>query len=156
MYNVYDVLVIIPKNNVNTFLDYTNSLNINIRFTSEIEENNCIPFFDVQISKDSSGSLSFSIYKNPSHTDKCFDFKSNHPLQQKLSVMQTLLHRADRLCSNEKKSIMLKLLSKIMLIQSQLSTKDSPTQIEFIHRKIISNTFPLHILRARRSVSIEF
>ena len=103
MYNVYDVLVIIPKNNVNTFLDYTNSLNINIRFTSEIEENNCIPFFDVQISKDSSGSLSFSIYKKRSHTNKYLDFESNYPLQQKFSIMQTLLHRSDRLCLNEKK-----------------------------------------------------
>ena len=39
-------------------------------------------------SKDLSCLLSFSIYKKPSLTDKYLDFESNHPLQQKFSVMQ--------------------------------------------------------------------
>ena len=36
---VDDILAIIPKKNVNTFLDYINSLNFNIQFTTEVEEN---------------------------------------------------------------------------------------------------------------------
>ena len=71
---VDDILAIIPKKNVNTFLDYINSLNFNIQFTTEIEENNSIPFLDTQISKASSGSLSFSIYKKISHTDEYLNF----------------------------------------------------------------------------------
>ena len=120
---VDDVLAMIPKDNVNTFLDYINSFNVNIQFTTEIEENNSIPFLDLQISKDLSGLLSFSIYKKPSHTDKYLDFESNHPLQQKFSVMQTLLHRADRLCSNENK------LEEIRNVKAALRKNGYPKSI---------------------------
>ena len=51
---------------------------------------------------------------------------------------------------------MLKPHSEIMGTQSELSTKEYPTQIGSIHKKIILNTFQRHILRARQSVLIEF
>ena len=83
--------------------DYINSLNGIIQFTTEIVKNNSILFLYLQISKDSSGSLSFSVHKKPIHTNKYLDFKSDHPLQQKLTIIQTVHYRVDRLCSNENK-----------------------------------------------------
>ena len=49
----------------------------------------------------SSGKLSFSVYRKPTHTDQYLQFNSNQPLQRKLGVVRTLYHRAQTLCSTE-------------------------------------------------------
>ena len=41
------------------------------------------------------GSLKIKIYRKPTHTDHYLNFQSNHPVQHKLGVIQTLHHRAD-------------------------------------------------------------
>ena len=57
----------------------------------------------MKICKNINGTLSFSIYRKPTHTDKYLHYNSYHPTEHKNSVIRTLLHRADILCDNDKK-----------------------------------------------------
>ena len=60
-------------------LDFINSLNASIKFTVEREQNSKLPFLDLLISRNSSGNLSFAVYRKPSHTGNYLKFDSNHP-----------------------------------------------------------------------------
>ena len=46
---VDDTIAVIPSNSVDQFLEYLNSLNTNIQFTCETEQNKQIPFLDILI-----------------------------------------------------------------------------------------------------------
>ena len=76
-----------------------NSLNASIKFTVEREQNSKLPFLDLLISRNSSGNLSFAVYRKPSHTGNYLKFDSNHPLNHKRAVVKSLVDRANNLCS---------------------------------------------------------
>ena len=45
----------------------------------------------------SNGKIEFDIYRKLTHTDKYSHHDSHHPLQHKLSVLSTLLDRAEKI-----------------------------------------------------------
>ena len=55
---------------------------------------------DTLITKESNGHITTSVYRKATHTNQYLQFSSHHPLQHKLSVPRTLLHRCDTLVSN--------------------------------------------------------
>ena len=95
---VDDILTCIPKNEIKQILLFINSINRNIQFTLEQEENNIINFLDLKIIKSSSGHLHFTVHRKPTHTDKYLSYDSSHPLQHKESVVKSLLSRKEQLC----------------------------------------------------------
>ena len=97
---VDDTFVIIPKSGVNEFFEHINSQNARIKFTSEQEEDGHLAFLDTCISRNPDGSLDISIYRKPTHTDQYLHFDSHHPVAHKLSVIRTLVHRADMAVTN--------------------------------------------------------
>ncbi|XP_071959560.1 uncharacterized protein [Antedon mediterranea] len=74
----------------------------NIKFTTEIMSEKQIPFLDMIITIKQDGTLATKVYRKPTHTDQYLDFHSNHPLEHKLSVVNTLVNRADTIVSEEK------------------------------------------------------
>ena len=87
---------------VNEFHDHLNSINPHLQFTIELEQNRCPPFLDTMTIR-SNGKIEVDIYRKLTHTDKYLHHGSHHPLQHKLSVLSTLLDRAEKIPSNKGK-----------------------------------------------------
>ena len=67
-----------------------------------MEENEKLAFLDTAITHHKDGSLTTSVYRKKTHTDKYLSFESHHPIAHKLSVVNTLFSRAEGICTTEK------------------------------------------------------
>jgi hypothetical protein len=91
---VDDVFSIIKKHALDSFHNLLNSIDPDINFTTEHEQDGRLSFLDILFSRNN-GTLITNVYRKPTHTDKYLDFNSHHDKQHKISTAQTaLLHRA--------------------------------------------------------------
>ena len=97
---VDDTHIKIKKQYAQEFTDHINSIDPDIKFTTEEEENRSLAFLDTLTVIKPDGNLDIKIYRKPTHTDQYLNFSSNHPVQQKLGVIQTLYHRANTVITN--------------------------------------------------------
>ena len=97
---VDDTLTIINRDHKDTFLDHLNSIDANIKFTSEDpKEDGSISFLDILIIPEENGKLNTTVYRKPTHTDMYLHWDSHHNIPSKYSVIGTLYHRANTICS---------------------------------------------------------
>ena len=87
---VDDICTALPESLIQQFLDDLNSIEQSIKFTFEVEENEKLAFLDTAITHHKDGSLTTSVYRKKTHTDKYLSFESHHPIAHKLSVVNTL------------------------------------------------------------------
>ena len=99
---VDDTFVIIEQEISQKNFEHINKLEPSIKFPQELENDNKIPFLDMEITRSNDGSLQAKIYRKSTHSDHYSNFRSDHPVQYKRSVVNTLMHRA-RLLPNSKK-----------------------------------------------------
>ena len=71
-------LVFSTPDHPNLFLEYLNSKHPNIKFTCELEENNCLPFLDVKITRTPSN-FTTSVYRKPTFTGLLSKFQAFSP-----------------------------------------------------------------------------
>ena len=90
----------LKKEHAQEFTDHLNSLDPDIKFTTEGEEDKSLAFLDTSTVIQADGSLEIKIYRKPTHTDQYLHFSSNHPLEHKFGVIQTLFHRAETVITN--------------------------------------------------------
>jgi hypothetical protein len=90
---VDDTFVVWPhgKEELQEFLKHLNNIHPNIKFTMEVEENRCLPFLNVLISRRPDGSLGHTVYRKSTHTDLYLHAKSEHHPAQKKAVPTTLV-----------------------------------------------------------------
>ena len=81
-----------PLQELDIFLKHINSIKPEIQFTSEIENNNSLPFLDLYITKQAN-SLKFSIFRKPTTTDHAVPYHSAAPLSHKLAGFRFLFNR---------------------------------------------------------------
>ncbi len=91
----------IKQEYVEEFTKHLNNIDPDIKFTHEVEEDDKHPFLDTVSEKLPDGSLKIKVYRKPTNTNQYLNFKSNHPLHQKLGVIRTLLHRVDSIVTEE-------------------------------------------------------
>ena len=98
---VDDTFVIHKEANKEGFLQHINSVDPAIKFTVENnKEDGSIPFLDTIVKPEENGGLSITVYRKPTHTDQYLQWDSHHNLSAKFSVINTLSHRAQTVCSN--------------------------------------------------------
>ena len=97
---VDDSFSIINKNAVSTFHDALNSIDPNIQFTLEYENNDKLAFLDTIISR-RNGKLCIDVYRKPTHTDRYLDYNSHHDRKHKATTARTLIHRGLTLPNSE-------------------------------------------------------
>ncbi|XP_071948694.1 uncharacterized protein [Antedon mediterranea] len=100
---VDDVLAIVPIGFEEELLQHLNTIDQTgqIKFTMENMKNNAIPFLDTLITIQDNGNIKTSVYRKSTHTDQYLHFQSNHPLEHKLSVVNTLVDRCESIVSTE-------------------------------------------------------
>ncbi len=56
---------------------------------------------DMLITRNTDGSLKFSVYRKQTHTEQYLQFDSHQPMEHKLGVIRTLTHRANIIITEE-------------------------------------------------------
>ena len=74
------------------FQEYLNKQHRNINFTSEVEENDCLPFLDISVKRDPN-KFATNIYRKPTFSGVYSNFSSFIPIGYKFGLVFTLLHR---------------------------------------------------------------
>ena len=83
----------------NRILQHISSVDPAIQFTVENnKEDGAIPFLETIVKPEADGNLSITVYRKPTHMYLQWD--SHHHLSAKFSVVHTLTHRAQTVCSN--------------------------------------------------------
>ena len=57
-----DTCTVLPRDLVDSFHSHLNSIDTNIQFTVEKESDGQLPFLDILLARDESGSISTSVY----------------------------------------------------------------------------------------------
>ena len=98
-----DTFVVWPHSpqDLQLFLQHLNSLHNDIKFTMEQEQDGRIAFLDVEVSRLQDGSLSRTVYRKPTHTDRYLNNRSFHHPSIKSSVNRTLVRRAYNICDQD-------------------------------------------------------
>ena len=55
------------------------------------------PFLDI-LAKPTTNSIESTIYRKPTLTDRYLGYSSKHPISAKLSVIHTVINRAEQVC----------------------------------------------------------
>ena len=98
---VDDTSTIICTAHKESFLKHLNSIDDHIQFISEDSRpDGSMPFFDILIIPNQDGSLSTTVYRKPTHTDLYLQWDSHHTVSAKYSVVGSLYHRAETICSS--------------------------------------------------------
>lgn len=95
---VDDIIMTYRSDGIETLLNTFNAYNNNIQFTYETELNNEISFLDVKIIKTpGTNNIRTDWYQKPTHSWRYINYLSNHPLSQKVNVLNNVVDRAIKL-----------------------------------------------------------
>ena len=99
---VDDTFVIQKTTHKEEFFQHLNSIEEKIQFTAEnTKADGSLPFLDTLVTVKEDGSFSTSIYRKPTHTNQYLQWDSHHSIANKFSVINSLIHRANNICSNQ-------------------------------------------------------
>ena len=131
-----DTWVIEQQAHKQAFLDHINIIDPAIKVTVEgTQGSGAISFLDTLVTPLADNSLSISVYCKPTHTDQFLQWDSHHSLSAKYSVIGTLTHRINTVCTD------LELLQKeLTYLRKALGKYNYPTwAINRVQNKVLSN-----------------
>lgn len=92
-----DTRCALATSDIDQFHQHINSIEPHIQFTVKIETNGQLQFLDLLLRGEEDGSISTSVYRKSTNTDRYLDFSSHHP---QAAVVLTLMYRAKILPSS--------------------------------------------------------
>lgn len=95
---VDDVFAIIDRDFLQSFTNHLNTVHHKIKFTVEEEKNGELPFLDLLVIRMPDGTVSHTVYRKPTHTDRYLRADSHHHQSQLASVPRSLINRALNIC----------------------------------------------------------
>ena len=99
---VDDVYGIMESNYIEEFHQYLNTICDSINFTKEEEHEGFLAFLHLLVTRAPERSLQTTVFRKPTHIGRYLPFSSHCPLQQKLSIPQTLFSRAENIIKEDK------------------------------------------------------
>ena len=91
---------VIKSTHRDEFLKHINCIDEGIQFTAEnTKADGSMPFLDTLVIPQSEGSLITTAFRKPTHTDHYLQWDSCHAISAKCSLISTLFHRAEAVCS---------------------------------------------------------
>ena len=97
---VDDIFVLVRSSeHVPKLSEYFSSKHPNIRFTYELENENTLPFLDVNVFRDA-GKFSTTVHRKSTFSGVYSNFRSFMPDTYKRGLVSTLLYRAYMICSS--------------------------------------------------------
>lgn len=91
---VDDTSLAVPKSKKNEILLLFNSFNNKLQFTMESENNRKISFLDVLLIHNDDDTISTDWYQKPCTSGRILNFLSNHPLHQKLNIIENFTKKS--------------------------------------------------------------
>ena len=115
--DVDDPLAVIKTANIEPFTHHLSAQHTSIQWTIELEADVKLPMFDTLTTRMTDGSLKFSVYRKPTHTDQYLQFQSHQPVEHKMGVIRTLTYLADTIISDpQDKEREIKHLKKVLSV----------------------------------------
>ena len=100
---VDDIFVLLKsETHLPLFKNYMNSCHQNIKFSSEKENNDILPFLDVKVSRNTNHFVT-SVYRKPTFSGVFSHFDSFIPETYKIGLISTLIFRGYNICSQMSK-----------------------------------------------------
>ena len=110
---VDDTYTVLKKGQAESFTEYLNTIDDDIKWTTEGEVHKevevedmgkkverCLAFLDTLSVINEDGTIRTRVFRKETHTDQYLNFDSNHPLEHKRGVVRTLTHRARSIVSD--------------------------------------------------------
>ena len=89
-----NTLVAIHQEHANKLFTHINNMHPDLTWTKEEKVNGNIHMLDVNIQLKPDGTLTFDVYRKPTHTNQYIHFHSRAPLEHKLATVRSLTGRA--------------------------------------------------------------
>ena len=83
-----------------------NTIENSIKFTVEKEADHTLSFLDALVRQNENGGFTTSVYRKPTNSNQHLNLRSDHPLEHKQSVVQSLIDRANAFCSKNRQEEM--------------------------------------------------
>ena len=131
------------KNDALSFLHYLNGRHNNIKFTTESEQNDEIPFLDILLKRNLDSSFSTSIYRKKSFNGLYIKWDSFTLRKYKINLVRTLAYRCITICLSPRLlyTVCLDDLKRILLLNGYpmgtVNDVIDKHQINKISRKIL-------------------
>ena len=114
---VDDIFVMFKsKHHLKEFSNYMNTCHPRMKFTTECEDDNVMPFLDLKFTR-VDNKITSSVYRKPTFTGIYSHFDSHLPLTYKRGLIMTLLFRIFHICSNFK--LIIEEVNKLKIIMSK-------------------------------------
>jgi hypothetical protein len=94
-----DTITSIHGDHIILFHAWLNSIHPDIQWTYEVEKEGRLNVLDISIIRAPDGSLSFKVYRKPTHTGQYIAHDSNAPRSSLISTVRALTCRADKIPS---------------------------------------------------------